>query len=87
MKECKPWSGDVIEEAVKSTNSSKTVGFSDTRGEMAEVEPRPVREEDSESPMAQDESAHPDSPPSDGSELGEEEAYDEEQSGEVIDDE
>lgn len=87
VKECKPWSGDVIEEAVKSTNSSKTVGFSDTRGEMAEVEPRPVREEDSESPMAQDESAHPDSPPSDGSELGEEEAYDEEQSGEVIDDE
>jgi peroxin-2 len=29
VKECKPWSGDVIEEVAKVTTSAKSVGFSD----------------------------------------------------------
>jgi peroxin-2 len=29
VKECKPWSGDVLEEVTKSTSNSKSVGFSD----------------------------------------------------------
>jgi peroxin-2 len=29
VKECKPWSGDVVEEVIKSTSNLKSVGFSD----------------------------------------------------------
>jgi peroxin-2 len=52
VKECKPWSGDVLEEASKSNarpaSSGKSVGFLDDPRAMAEVEPRPEVEEESE---------------------------------------
>ena len=87
VKECKPWSGDVIEEAAKSTHTSKTVGFSDQPGDMTEVEPNPERDDDAEAPTAHDGIVEADGSPSDGSELGEEEAYDEEQEGHMEEDE
>ncbi|TAQ83221.1 hypothetical protein B7494_g8452 [Chlorociboria aeruginascens] len=40
VKECKPWSGDVLEEVAK-TSTSKTVGFSDDPS-LVKVDPGPV---------------------------------------------
>lgn len=37
VKECKPWSGDVLEETTRSTSSSKSVGFSDPPIEDSET--------------------------------------------------
>lgn len=86
VKECKPWSGDVLEEVVKSTHALKTVGFSDEGGDMAEVEPDPVHDADAESHLVSDEAIQADSSPSNRSELGEDEAYDEAQEGDLEDD-
>jgi peroxin-2 len=80
VKECKPWSGDVIEEIKKTTPSSKSVGFSEEPKEMAAVEPRPeVDERDLKGKNEGDSS-------SETSELGESEAYDEEEEGVMDDD-
>jgi len=85
VKECKPWSGDVIEEVKKSVSSlSKTVGFSDGPREMAEVEPRP--EESDKINVANPKTSKDDDSSSGASEIGESEAYDEEEEG-VMDDE
>lgn len=83
VKECKPWSGDVIEEVVKSAGPSKTVGFSDEPSEMTEVEPRPEENDGASST----ESANDDDEdsPEEGSALGDDEAYDEEEEGEMED--
>ncbi len=78
VKECKPWSGDVIEEIKKSAASSKTVGFSEGPSKLAEVEPQP--EEDKEANVA-DANNSKDGDSSSSSELGESEAYDEEEEG------
>ena len=82
VKECKPWSGDVIEDVKKSTPSSKSVGFSEDPEAMAELEPRP---EDDEKATLPDDSKDRDYS-SDSSELGESEAYDEEEEGVMDDD-
>jgi peroxin-2 len=73
VKECKPWSGDVIEEIVIPSSSSKTVGFSDPT-DMVEVEPSPVDDSQDAEPYNDDWS-------SSQSQLGESEAYDEEEGG------
>ena len=84
VKECKPWSGEVIEELVKPI-SSKTVGFSDGPSHMVEVEPRPENDAtgspSSREPVKDQESS------SNGSEMGETEAYDEEEEGVMDEDE
>lgn len=72
VKECKPWSGDVIEEVAKPTTSSKTVGFSDAPSDLAEIEPHPEDEVDLE-PYNGDDSS------SSASQMGETEVYDEEE--------
>jgi peroxin-2 len=72
VKECKPWSGDVIEEVIKPTTSSKTVGFSDASGDLAEVEPHPEDEGGLEPDNGDDSS-------SGASQMGESEVYDEEE--------
>jgi peroxin-2 len=52
VKECKPWSGDVIEEVSKSGSTSKTVGFStegideDNNTVMEEIDPRAEEDDD-----------------------------------------
>jgi peroxin-2 len=86
VKECKPWSGDVIEEVVKSTHSSKTVGFSDDPSNVAKAKPNEEDEVD-ELPKANPDEFIAGSSPSDASELGEDEAYDEEEEGQEEDDE
>ncbi|TVY82316.1 Peroxisomal biogenesis factor [Lachnellula suecica] len=77
VKECKPWSGDVIEEVSKPATTSKTVGFLDEPSEMAELEPRPEEGDDSDG----ERSAKDEDSGSDVSQLGETEAYDEEEEG------
>lgn len=73
VKECKPWSGDVIEEVVKpASSSSKTVGFSDAPSDLVEVEPSPVEEADTGLDNSYDSS-------SSASQMGETEVYDEEE--------
>lgn len=81
VKECTPWSGDVIEEVAKPTHSSKTVGFSDDPRNISETVATPVHNASVESPTAHV-PVKTSSSPSDGSELGEDEAYDEEEDGE-----
>lgn len=75
VKECKPWNGDVIEEVVKPTTTSKSVGFIEEprEPEMTELDPRP--EEEGEAQNIQDFSSE--------SSLDDEEAYDEEEDGDV----
>ncbi len=83
VKECKPWSGDVLEEVVKPA-TVKTVGFSEEPKEMTEIEPRP---EDDSSPQVDDAKRKKDSSSSSsGSELGDAEAFDEEEDGMMEDD-
>lgn len=84
VKECKPWSGDVIEEVKKTATSSKTVGFSEEPKEMAEVEPRP--ELDESAIVLDPQSSKDDDSASESSELGESEAYDEEEEGAMDED-
>ena len=87
VKECKPWSGDVIEKASKATTSSKTVGFSDGPREMTEIEPRPEEEDKNVRDAIQAASKDNDSSSSsDSSALGDSEAYDEEEEGVMEDD-
>lgn len=86
VKECKPWSGDVIEEVVKSTHTLKTVGFSDDTGVISEANQFLVQDTDVDLLTIPGEVVNAGSSPSDGSELGEEEAYDEEGEGDVVDD-
>ena len=46
MKECKPWSGDVLEE-VSRPNSRKSVVFSEEKSvdrDLSAVEPRPLED-------------------------------------------
>jgi len=71
---------------VKSAGPSKSVGFSDEPSKMAEIEPRPEAE-DEVSLITDREVANDDNSPSDTSELGEDEAYDEEEAGEMEEDE
>lgn len=60
VKECKPWSGDVLEEPSKGTSSSKTVGFStdeddredDDKTVVQDIDPH--AEEDTETIRAAD---------------------------------
>lgn len=87
VNECKPWSGDVIEEVVKPAHTSKTVGFSDDLGDIVEAEPIPVQEPDTELHTVHDSGTSVGSPPSDGSVLGEDEVYDEVEDGGEEDDE
>jgi len=77
VKECKPWSGDVIEEVSKTAATSKTVGFLDQPSDMAEIEPRPEEDQEAieEKPPKDVDSG------SDASQLGDSEAYDEEEEG------
>lgn len=82
VKECKPWSGDVVEEVVK-TASSKSVGFVDQPNEMAEIEPQP--EVDFEAAIDNVHDSRTQDSSSDASELGESEAFDEEADGEMDD--
>jgi peroxin-2 len=84
VKECKPWSGDVIEEVSKPATTSKTVGFLDQPSEMAEIEPRP--EEDEVRETGKKKATQDDDSGSDTSQLGESEAYDEEEEGVMEDD-
>jgi peroxin-2 len=87
VKECKPWSGDVIEEVSKATTSSKTVGFSDGPREMTEIEPRPEEEDKNVRDKTEEASKDDDSSSSsDSSALGDSEAYDEEEEGVMEDD-
>ncbi|KAH8679960.1 Pex12 amino terminal region-domain-containing protein [Tricladium varicosporioides] len=81
VKECKPWSGDVIEEASKSATVSKSVGFMEAPREMVEVEPRP--EEDTSQDARNDNEKGSSSSSSSDSELGDAEAFDEEEEGEI----
>ena len=82
VKECKPWNGDVLEEANKPTGPTKTVGFSEPK-EMEEVEPRP--EADSNEPKDTGETSKSNDS-SEPSELGDSEAFDEEEDGVIEDD-
>ena len=78
VKECKPWSGDVIEEVVKPTTPSKTVGFSDAPGDLVGVGPSPEDEVGC---------CNSDSSSSSASQIGETEVYEEEGDiGELEDD-
>ena len=82
VKECKPWSGDVIEEVVKPASSlSKTVGFSESPTDVAEVKPHPEKEDDPQTCNDGDSS-------SSVSQMGESEVYDDEEAdlGELEDD-
>jgi peroxin-2 len=76
VKECKPWSGDVIEEVVRPT-SSKTVGFSDVPVVMDRIEPRAVVDEAPGEPEFGSAARRDDS--SNSSQMGETEAYDDEE--------
>ena len=80
VKECKPWSGDVIEEVAKPIGASKTVGFSEP-SEMANIEPRP------EDDNAQSQDVEDGDSSSEASALGDSEAFDEEEDGVIDDDE
>ena len=80
VKECKPWSGDVIEEVVKPAarqSGVKSVGFSPDS--MIAVDPRP---EDDDDVVGQTESTGSDESSSSDASEGEE-AFDEEQEGEL----
>ncbi|RDL33226.1 putative peroxisomal biogenesis factor 2 [Venustampulla echinocandica] len=79
VKECKPWSGDVIEEVERTATTSKTVGFKDQTTELAQVEPRPTEELTAD----ENEQSEKDDGSSSASELGDSEAYDEEGEGEI----
>ena len=81
VKECKPWSGDVIEEVTKPA-TLKSVGFSDGPNEMTEVEPLQTEDEDEAEQVVW----KADQSSSDASEFGESEAYDEEEDGVVEED-
>ncbi|KAH7319483.1 Pex12 amino terminal region-domain-containing protein [Rhexocercosporidium sp. MPI-PUGE-AT-0058] len=81
VKECKPWSGDVIEEVTKPAGPSKTVGFSEP-SQMANIEPR-AKEDHIKSRDAEQE----DDSSSEASALGDSEAFDEEEDGVMDDDE
>jgi peroxin-2 len=81
VKECKPWSGDVFEEGNRATATTKTVGFKDGPKEMIEIEPRP--EEEAAREEKDSASAKRSSSSTESSELGDEEAFDEEAEGEV----
>ncbi|PBP20775.1 peroxisomal biogenesis factor 2 [Diplocarpon rosae] len=83
VKECKPWSGDVIEEVSKIVSTSKTVGFT-APNELANVEPSP--EDDSSVTSGQEDLKERDYSSDVASGLGDSEAFDEEEDG-VIDDE
>ncbi|KAH9210985.1 Pex12 amino terminal region-domain-containing protein [Leptodontidium sp. 2 PMI_412] len=81
VKECKPWSGDVIEEVAKHAGSSKTVGFSEP-SDMANLEPRAEEDVNIKTRDGEEE----DSSSSEASALGDSEAFDEEEDGVVDDD-
>jgi peroxin-2 len=84
VKECKPWTGDVIEEVVKPTTTSKSVGFFEEPREMVEIEPRP--EGDDTDDKAGESEKSKDSDSSSEASLGDEEAFDEEEDGIMEDD-
>lgn len=42
VKECKPWSGDVLEEVTKHTSNRRSVGFSDDQGREGKKAPAVV---------------------------------------------
>lgn len=85
VKECKPWGGDVLEEVVKPA-AVKSVGFTEPEKpeefvdhkQMTEIEPRA---EESSSQAEKEEGSS-----SSGSELGDAEAYDEEEDGAIDED-
>jgi peroxin-2 len=81
VKECKPWSGDVFEEVVKPAGPSKSVGFSDP-SDQVETEPKPEQDAVTRSDVFHSIYKDKDSS-SDSSEVGGEEAFDEEQEGEL----
>ncbi|KAK0113299.1 peroxisome assembly protein (Peroxin-2) [Cadophora gregata] len=80
VKECKPWSGDVIEEASKPTGPSKSVGFSEP-SVIANIEHCP------ENGNAQSQGVRDEDSSSEPSALGDSEAFDEEEDGVIEDDE
>jgi peroxin-2 len=86
VKECKPWSGDVLEEVSKPTGPAKTVGFSEPSEpkEMQEVHPRPEADTDESRDIGEASKSNDSS--SDTSELGDAEAFDEEEDGVIEDD-
>lgn len=73
VKECKPWNGDVLEEAPKA-QSANTVGFSEQKP-LVQVEPR------AESDVVEGDATTMVESVSDKSEIGETEAFDEEEHG------
>ena len=75
VKECKPWSGDVIEEFIKPAGSStKTVGFSDAPSDLVKVE-------QSQDSIAEQEAYSQNDSSSSASQMGETEVYDGEEGG------
>ncbi|TVY34087.1 Peroxisomal biogenesis factor [Lachnellula subtilissima] len=86
VKECKPWTGDVIEEVSKPSTTSKTVGFSDEPSEMAEIEPHSEEDQNSEEGTENTVNGDGSSVSDNASQLGEAEAYDEEEEGFMEDD-
>lgn len=88
VKECKPWSGDVLEEVVKTTHPSKSVGFSDAPSEMTEVEPRQEQEEEgAEKPPTAEREYSPSDVEEGEEEEGEEDEGEDEAEGETFDEE
>ncbi|KAH8596572.1 Pex12 amino terminal region-domain-containing protein [Bisporella sp. PMI_857] len=80
-KECKAWSGDVIEKVVKTTSTSKSVGF-DVPAPIADFERRPEEDSSAGGAGSGNDSA---SDASQGSQIGDDEAFDEEQEGDLED--
>lgn len=83
VKECKPWSGDVLEEVTKSTSTSKTVVFTQSTVDLTEMK---VMAQKQAMLSKVDESKLNDSESS-SSENGRSEAYEEGEDGELFDSE
>ncbi|RDW76006.1 hypothetical protein BP5796_06827 [Coleophoma crateriformis] len=82
VKECKPWSGDVLEEATKSTSNPKTVGFTQSTVDLTEMKAmaKVERLPNADEPKSEDSE-------SSSSENGRSEAYEEGEDGELFDSE
>lgn len=90
VKECKPWSGDVLEDTPKgkTSTSSKSVGFLDPQPEqdkLRDVEPRPETDdaEGGDDIRGRDGGIRDDASSSDSEQLGDTEGFDEEGEGEI----
>lgn len=76
VKECKPWSGDVLEEPPKSSSSSRKVGFSDSAAveeSMVHVDEKDAEDDESDRGVADNDSGVGSGEDFDGYEEAEEE--------------